>query len=362
MSIEVLRDKVIHEVRHDLESFFWLLLWIVFRYTDHRGNAHMWLRDLFDGDSDEQCANSKRGFLGRGWDVPGNEPLSRLVKKFSKLCVGNSKADPTDEEEELACPLTYDAVLNLFEEAIARDDWPIDDKAIPFMPAVDRNAEHVARLSTAWMSSRASQADSGQNRAAEQRTHASFPPELRNHPFVTRQSAGNGIVMHAGRQSATEPRTPRTTSSGSKAPSVEPPKFRRYVPNPNSPSPSVRRQMMPPPMSPRFSSPLPDIGPLDFGPGRVDPQDDEQDMPPPLLPRVRSQSVDSTSRVRDESSGSSHNGRRKRSHGEYATDAGDSRESSSSSKRARTRSVPRMAAPSTHRMELRKRSGSGSRK
>ncbi|KAI0733683.1 hypothetical protein C8Q72DRAFT_966962 [Fomitopsis betulina] len=33
MAIEILKTNVTHDVRHDLESFFWLLLWAVLRYT-----------------------------------------------------------------------------------------------------------------------------------------------------------------------------------------------------------------------------------------------------------------------------------------------------------------------------------------
>ena len=31
-------------------------------------------------------------------------------------------------------PLTYEAVLRLFDEAVACEDWPSDDQAIPYKP------------------------------------------------------------------------------------------------------------------------------------------------------------------------------------------------------------------------------------
>ncbi|KAI0713081.1 hypothetical protein C8Q72DRAFT_777872, partial [Fomitopsis betulina] len=136
MSVEVLRARIIHQVRHDLEACFWLLLWIVLRHTDHRDpeEAYNLLRHLFYQQSESTCAASKRGFFGRGFDVYQNQPLSRLVKKFSQLCAGNSTIDPKDKEEKPSAPLTYESVLALFEEALASNDWPVDDKAIPFVP------------------------------------------------------------------------------------------------------------------------------------------------------------------------------------------------------------------------------------
>lgn len=53
------RRLVIHEARHDLESFYWLLLWLVLRHTrlsDY--DVHGTLKDLFDHVKEEKCAQS----------------------------------------------------------------------------------------------------------------------------------------------------------------------------------------------------------------------------------------------------------------------------------------------------------------
>lgn len=60
MAVEVLQRRlVIHEARHDLESFYWLLLWLVLRHTrlsDY--DVHGTLKDLFDHVKEEKCAQS----------------------------------------------------------------------------------------------------------------------------------------------------------------------------------------------------------------------------------------------------------------------------------------------------------------
>ena len=60
MSIQVLQGKMTHEARHDLESFFWLLLYIVLRHTDHSLQSDpRALRSIF-GAADDQTTDCKR--------------------------------------------------------------------------------------------------------------------------------------------------------------------------------------------------------------------------------------------------------------------------------------------------------------
>lgn len=286
-----------------------------------------------------------------------NAPLSRLVQEFSLLCAGNSPLDPKNKAAKPSAPLTYESVLALFEEALASNDWPVDDKAIPFVPADEGDTIHVARPESTWFDSQNSQAEGSQGSGAVPRNRLVFPPELRNHPAVLRQWRHNTLSMGArnAQSSAAEPHTPRTTSSGSQAPSVDPQRPRLYLPDPDTPSPSVRGRMLPPPIPPRFPLPAPDIG---LGLGRAHSQGERQDTP--AQTRVRPQPSGSSQSTYGESSGSTQSERHKRSHGEYEADAGESSESSTSSKRVRTRR--HAPPPSTHRMELRKRSGSGPRK
>jgi len=144
MAVEVLEGDVIHDVRHDLESFFWLLIWLVLRHTAyvHRDGLDA-LRSLFDQPTYGALADTKRGWLlSPLMSVKDNKPLTDLITKFKRLC----KLNMFDEDNPSGFkPLTYVSVLEVFDEALARQDWPSDDKAIPFVPLADPNRPQSAR-------------------------------------------------------------------------------------------------------------------------------------------------------------------------------------------------------------------------
>ena len=137
MAVDVIRGDVVHEVRHDLESFFWLLIWLVLRHTAHDdAQGNLACSSLFDGDTDAVCASRKSDFLARRKRlmVSGNGPLSRLINEFRKLCKYN------DSSLSKFRPLTYARVLRLFKEALDSEDWPKNDRAKPFLlPQDDAN-------------------------------------------------------------------------------------------------------------------------------------------------------------------------------------------------------------------------------
>ncbi|EPT03319.1 hypothetical protein FOMPIDRAFT_1046874 [Fomitopsis schrenkii] len=76
------RGEVVHEVRHDLESFFWLLIWILLRHT----------------------------YLG-----------TRRVE-FALACKNNCRIDDVEPSD----PLTHEKVLGIFERALALEAWPTE--------------------------------------------------------------------------------------------------------------------------------------------------------------------------------------------------------------------------------------------
>ncbi|EPS93540.1 hypothetical protein FOMPIDRAFT_93727 [Fomitopsis schrenkii] len=133
MAIEILRSHVAHDVRHDLESFFWLLLWVILRYTrTTRYLVHDLYINVFGAQTDDSSALSKEGFLFRmlDWEVKDNKPLTTLLSKFKDIV-----ADQNFVRSKI--PLTYESVLTLFDEALASPGWPTeDDHARPFkMPS-----------------------------------------------------------------------------------------------------------------------------------------------------------------------------------------------------------------------------------
>ena len=137
MAIEILTTYVAHDFSHDLESFFWLLLWVVLRYTKTTcWPAYQQYLILFGGQTEMQSAMAKKFFLAQHmeWEVVGNAPLTELVSKFKTLCY---RALPDHEiPEKKIVPLTYETVMALFDDSLDRADWPQNDHALPFkMPS-----------------------------------------------------------------------------------------------------------------------------------------------------------------------------------------------------------------------------------
>ena len=69
MAIEILRTYVAHDFSHDLESFFWLLLWVVLRYTKTTcWPAYRQYLATFGGQTEEQSAQAKLTGVREGAD------------------------------------------------------------------------------------------------------------------------------------------------------------------------------------------------------------------------------------------------------------------------------------------------------
>ncbi|EIW58055.1 uncharacterized protein TRAVEDRAFT_49067 [Trametes versicolor FP-101664 SS1] len=123
-----------HDYPHDLESFFWVLLWIILRHTDHRHESREEACKLtFELGHDGRATVAKQGWLHRTRRlnpclvITGNSPLTELLHSFHKLVYNATMKELTE-----CVPLTYDAVLRIFDTAIERDDWPVGDKALPY--------------------------------------------------------------------------------------------------------------------------------------------------------------------------------------------------------------------------------------
>ncbi|KAL6306920.1 hypothetical protein BKA93DRAFT_878237 [Sparassis latifolia] len=137
VAIKLLDNKgIIHDAHHDLESFYWLFIWLVIRHTVHADPEGMKAHSLmFLHENDHLCANMKRGWLiseDQYLSVPGNASLTWMLKEFTILCrVGNFtlRGPPV--------LLTHDAVTGKFEAALNMDGWSEDDRALPLKPNVD---------------------------------------------------------------------------------------------------------------------------------------------------------------------------------------------------------------------------------
>ena len=130
-----------HEARHDLESFFWLLIWIVLRHTSYRCHddriKHRTWHALFDGPRLVDRDSSKQAWLTNRFrfvTVKDNPPLTKLLGRFRQCCQKNFN------RRDLVEPwMTHADVLRLFDRALAKPHgWPQNDEAIPWLPLATR--------------------------------------------------------------------------------------------------------------------------------------------------------------------------------------------------------------------------------
>ncbi|PIL28125.1 hypothetical protein GSI_09776 [Ganoderma sinense ZZ0214-1] len=119
--------RVVHAIRHDLESFYWTLLWVVLRHTSTRQTVtsrkpktrQQVCADVFTKDSPQLAAGSKLIWLGysaKNLEIARNRPLTALMKAFA-LLVNDGPGVP-------GMNLDYDNVLGLFDAALAAESWP----------------------------------------------------------------------------------------------------------------------------------------------------------------------------------------------------------------------------------------------
>ncbi|KAI0328289.1 hypothetical protein GY45DRAFT_1372522 [Cubamyces sp. BRFM 1775] len=139
MAIELLeKQDVIHNTEHDLESFYWVLLWVILRHTDCARNGRpgeALCTDLFIPGDPQRSMREKNMWLQMSLKIPlvvrGNEPLTKLIAEFNRLVF---QRDGTLMEALLgslapsAVSLTYQSVLAVFDAALASEaEWPSND-------------------------------------------------------------------------------------------------------------------------------------------------------------------------------------------------------------------------------------------
>ena len=124
MATEILEERVVHHVRHDLESFHWVLLWAVIRHTAHSYSLKE-AQGVFIFGEDQAAAGRKRLWFerdSRRFNIPGNKPLVKLLQDFGMLAyksLGSLLVPPQY--------MTYDDVLKIFNDALDSPGWPEDD-------------------------------------------------------------------------------------------------------------------------------------------------------------------------------------------------------------------------------------------
>ncbi|KAI0788321.1 hypothetical protein C8Q74DRAFT_1257359 [Fomes fomentarius] len=126
MSIDMLEGKsdFVHGPRHDLESFYWVLLWVIFRHTVHTLGQSI-CEDVFLCGDDRHARALKYDWLTNNekLKIANNVPLSRLLRRFRALVRGQLHTETG---------LDHDAVLEIFEEALNADGWPTVDEFVEY--------------------------------------------------------------------------------------------------------------------------------------------------------------------------------------------------------------------------------------
>ncbi|CDO78204.1 hypothetical protein BN946_scf184701.g2 [Trametes cinnabarina] len=134
----------VHQDYHDLESYYWVLIWVILRHTDCHSRRRMTkgrdlCRSCFVSTSDLLAHSSKVAWImvHQVTDplvIVDDSRLTILVEQLSKL-VGDTKSG-----WELSEPpkLTHTQFLKVFYEALASDDSPENDgKPCPMLDALD---------------------------------------------------------------------------------------------------------------------------------------------------------------------------------------------------------------------------------
>ncbi|KAJ7269839.1 hypothetical protein C8J57DRAFT_322116 [Mycena rebaudengoi] len=130
-----------HACKHDLESFYWLLIWILLRHANHLlGNSAC--SDLFDDTQLTKAIGMKRDWLAdddRPEDlIRDNPPLSQLVVDLTTIFYNSrrsSRRNPTPVDA------THETVLAAFDAALLSEGWPEGDKARAFV--IPKSDSHI---------------------------------------------------------------------------------------------------------------------------------------------------------------------------------------------------------------------------
>ncbi|KAJ7100253.1 hypothetical protein B0H15DRAFT_877615 [Mycena belliarum] len=131
LAIELMRKTPVHhEAHHDLESFYWLFLWCILRYTahTHHKGPHA-CRTIFD-------SGMKQGTLQDPVPIKGNLPLYNVADELEDAVAAQNQRRGSKLIE-------YADFINLFRKQLDSPEWPKDDAALVYT--------HPPSLSDVWM-------------------------------------------------------------------------------------------------------------------------------------------------------------------------------------------------------------------
>ncbi|KAI9770216.1 MAG: hypothetical protein M1839_003244 [Geoglossum umbratile] len=124
MAIEVLKGMA-HTYRHDLESFFYVFLWVIIRYgqeTDKNLPKKSRLRDWYKGTYD-QIARIKKGDMSEFEEItaefpPMFEDVKGLAEELRDILFGTGRLFTGTYKKREDLDRMYDGMINAFEKTI----------------------------------------------------------------------------------------------------------------------------------------------------------------------------------------------------------------------------------------------------
>ncbi|KAJ7089179.1 hypothetical protein B0H15DRAFT_1022123 [Mycena belliarum] len=126
LAIELIDETTVcHAAHHDLESFYWLLLWCILRYTAHNhSKGRHACRSIFNSPANVVI---KVGVLHMKPPIKGNVPLYNLADKLAD-------AVATQNLKNGSKPIEYATFIDLFRKQLNSPEWPTNDAALDFIP------------------------------------------------------------------------------------------------------------------------------------------------------------------------------------------------------------------------------------
>jgi hypothetical protein len=174
-------EETAHAAHHDLESVYWLLIWMILRHTAHgHSEGKTACSKLFD---------STRSDLKVFWlyrqQFTQNGRLFRLAQDLAQQVYDQN---PGGMARIPAVQLTHAKVLDTFETHLKATDWPTDDPALPFeLPRIRTDKHEKPESLQQHVLKRAS-------RASAKRSHPSYDDDEASPTVASTSSHGTTAV------------------------------------------------------------------------------------------------------------------------------------------------------------------------
>jgi hypothetical protein len=120
-------EDTAHAAHHDLESVYWLLIWMVLPHTDHgHSDGNTACSELFD---------TTKSKLKKSWIHDQQFTQSGPPFRLAEDLVQQVKLqNPSYYSEVPVQKMTHAKVLETFETHLKAADWPTNDPGLPFHP------------------------------------------------------------------------------------------------------------------------------------------------------------------------------------------------------------------------------------